>query len=267
MVALGKGGPRNFAQGLDLADKACTLKAPKACGLAASIRKSPPDVSCDSVATCQPLCDEKIPKACLALAELQIKAGPAGACDSLIGPFEMACDGGDMASCVKAGNLGSGLDAAKSYAIACTAKDAHACMLRDAVQALTPTGQSRAKPIAALERACKPSAPEACGFYGKAILEQNHKRGEAMLAQACGGGDGRACGWLAASIDINPHWGIGDGSPSRFDEKLAARVLDLYRRGCTLGDRFSCELAADRAGKPIPEPVAGACAAEPTWAR
>jgi TPR repeat protein len=272
MIATGAGGPRNYGEGIALADKMCKLKAPKACDVAKRLRGSPPQVTCTTSETCEPLCEEQIGKACASLAQIRIKAALAaaatGGCEDALEPLVSACDLGDVGSCVLAGNEEEQpLEAARVYGIACAAKQAPACLLRDGALAASGTPHERARAITSLRRGCTAKDWQSCLYLGHALSVA--KRAEAIkaLEKACDGGVGRACRWLSQLIDTNPHWGIGDGSPSRFDAKLGKRVDDLIARACKLGDLDACVRAADERGEDVekqqpPTP----CGTVPRWA-
>jgi uncharacterized protein len=270
LVATGKGGPRHFGDGLALADKACTQKAPKACDVAAQLRRSPPAVSCATIETCQPLCDESIPSACTTLATLQIVDDPDSGCFQATVSLGRACDGGDVSSCVKAGNASDSADEShRWYDVACRAKQPTACTLRDAALASRATGKDRQVAVGRLKKACTPRDAQACTFYGIAITERSSKNGNraaiAVLEKACSAGSGPACRVLARLIDINPHYGIGDGSHQPFDAKLEKRVNDLVDRACKLGDRDACERQLSERGEDTSKLPVAPCGAEPRW--
>jgi TPR repeat protein len=269
LVATGKGGSRNFGNGIALADKACTQKVPKACDLAAQLRKAPPVVSCATIEACQPLCDEGIPSACKALAELEIARDPDN-CAIAIAPLGRICEGGETSKCVMAGNADDGTaDSQRWYEIGCRAKEPFACVLHDAAVASHVTGKVRQAAVARLKKACTSRDPQACAWYGNAIttasIMGNNRAAITVLDNAGPAGVGRACRWLSRLIDINPHYGIGDGSHQPFDEKLEKRVHELVDRACKLGDRPACERQLDERGEDLDKLPATPCGAEPSW--
>jgi TPR repeat protein len=267
MIATGTGGPRDFGEGVALADKQCKQKVPKACDVAAHLRRSPPDVSCTTVDACRPLCDEKIPNACASLAEIQIKANVATGCDDGIDALIDACDAGHAGSCAIVGNETSDVRAAVArYAAACTGKVASACLLRDAAAAEAGTKAERARAVAALKRACTSKHPAACAWYGRALSTVKRGSGDKLLQQACDAGVGSACRWLASMLDTNPHYGIGDGSYQPFDEQLEKRVRALRERGCKLGDHDACVRAAYDRAEDVDTLPPRPCGTEPRWA-
>lgn len=270
MVATGKGGPRHFGNGIALAEKACKLKAPKACALVDSLRNAPPQVSCSTVDACGPLCEEGIPSACLASAKLSLAADPEGGCFLATPDFNRACELGDAASCMTAGNLAAPREAAGFYAIACKAKVAHACVLRDRAAAFEATGADRTKLVASLAKACRAKDHVACTWYADVIHSKDgldkgkDAEAERLWSAACDARQAVACRLLAAHIDTNPRWGIGDGSPQRFDEALAKRVHSIYEHGCAYGDSFSCARVKSDLGQE-PHTVPERCGDEIRW--
>jgi TPR repeat protein len=269
LVATGTGGPRHFGDGIALADKACKQKVPKACDLATQLRKTPPTVSCATIEACQPLCDEGIPSACKALAELELAQDP-GNCFVAVEPLGRMCEAGETAKCVTAGNAGEGTsDSQRWYEIGCRAKQPGACTLHDAAVASHVTGKPRQAAVGRLKKACTSRDPQACAWYGNAIttasIMSNNRAAIAVLEKACAAGVGRACRWLSRLIDINPHYGIGDGSYQPFDAKLDKRVHELVERACKLGDRPACEQQLSDRGEDTDKLPAAPCGAEPSW--
>ncbi len=270
MVAAGQGGPRHFGNGIALAEKACKLKTPKACALVETLRKSPPAVSCSTVEACDPLCEEGIPAACLASAKLSLANDLEQGCFLATPSFGRACELGDAASCMPAGNLASPREATGFYAIACKAKVANACVLRDRTAAFEATGADRAKLVASLAKACRAKDHVACTWYADVIISKDgtgkakDAEAERLWSAACDANQAVACRLLALHIDTNPRWGIGDGSPSRFDEVLAKRVHSIFEHGCALGDSFSCARVRSDLGQE-PETVRDKCGDEIRW--
>lgn len=254
LVATGSGGPRNWAKGIELAGHACTLKAPRACELAKRLARQPPDVTCTTIDACNDICDnERIPKACTQAAALTLaSAAEDEGCQSAPRTVEKACEVGDAASCVAAGNLqGDAGDAIEWYARACDSKHAPACVLRDAVLLTTGTRAEIARASASLRRACSSRDWFACAWLGYHV--ERGAAQERTLRAACDHGHGRACRYLAVALGGVSFGGVGDGTEQRVDPRGAP----LLRKGCELGDARSCGLAHDDTVKPTREPTCG----------
>jgi hypothetical protein len=171
-----------------------------------------------------------------------------------------------------AGNLASPREATGFYEIACKAKVANACVLRDRTAAFEATGAALTKLVASLAKACKTKDHVACTWYADVIITKgagvdNRKEAEAerLLSAACDAKQAVACRILATHIDTNPRWGIGDGSPQRHDEALAKRVHSLYEHGCAFGDEFSCARVASDLGKEPPQSKQQRCGEDIRW--
>jgi TPR repeat protein len=259
LIATGIGGPRNWAKGIELAHKACTLKTPRACELEKRIARQPPDVTCATVDACTTICDdERIPKACVQAAELALAAGTSEEdCGSATMHVVKACEVGDNASCVKAGNLESHADEAVSwYSRACDGKLASACVLRDAAILTTRSESETPRATATLRRACKARNWLACAWIGYHV--ERGAAGERMLRDACDRGHGRACRYLAVVYGGVSFGGVGDGSHQPIDPRGAP----LLRKGCELGDVRACGLSHDESVKPSRAP---SCGEDPSW--
>lgn len=277
MVATGTGGPRNFGEGVALADKVCKLKAPKvpkACDVLAQLRRSPPAVACSTAEACEPLCEEKIPSACVLLSVFALKADPELGCQTAAAALERGCDAGDAGSCTILGNEETdSRTAVRFYATGCAATFAttsgtaidYACVMRDVATAHHGAKAERARAIASLRRACKPYERGACAWYGKVLAADNRAAGIAVLEKTCNAGAGHACRWLAELIDVNPHHGVGDGSPQPFDEKLDKRVHELIERACKLSDHRACKRQLSERGADTSKLPPTMCGGEPSW--
>jgi TPR repeat protein len=259
LIATGTGGPRNWAKGIELAHKACTLKTPRACELEKRLARQPPDVSCATVDACRAICDEeRIPNACAHAATLALadatKEESCGTADWLV---EQACEIGDAASCIKAGNLENDPEVAASwYARACDAKRADACVLRDAAILTTRLHPEAVRAAATLRRACKARDWRACAWVGYRI--EPGAAQERMLRDACDHGQGRACRYLAGVYGGVSFGAVGDGSAPPIDPRGAP----LLRKGCELGDDRSCTILDDDSVAP---PRAPSCGEERFW--
>ncbi len=104
--------------------------------------------------------------------------------------------------------------------------------------------------IAVLERACDRGRAAACFLaarqyaYGSFkeplgyVVEGDSARAQRLNELACQGGVGRAC------TDLGMHAEVRD-DPEK-DPKAAARVMELFFKGCKLGDGSGCVYAAEK---------------------
>lgn len=258
LVATGQGGPRSFGEGIELAEKSCSLAPPPkrgakqatTCALAEKIRRSPPAIECATEQACEPLCEEKIPAACATIARLLVAADPIDGCVRAHSELERACSVGDAASCLLRGNSSDRDQAMVWYEEGCIRNDRTACMLHDRLVVELATGTKRKQALAALRAACRARRPDACTWYGDAIVDDKPREAERLWQAACDGGDARACRIFGLHVSASsPTFGIGDGSPQPLDQKVVARTLALLERGCTFGDTRACAAALRERGQ------------------
>lgn len=252
LIAHGLGGERNWGNGLDLAERACTLLHAKACPQLAALRKHPPEVHCDTDEACRKLCDERIGAACRALGDLREASEP----DSGAGAYRDACDAGDGASCFASAQGEDSLDGAgPSYERACQLGERRACMYADAARALGGSATARD----AMRRACTSANPEACTLYGIAVATDAPAKATTAWRTACERGSGAACRRLAMQALGRGFYGVcdcDDGPKSKAELEVEAdqarreRDYDRYmKRGCELHDAVAC---ADQAAFDAP---------------
>lgn len=226
LVATGKGGPRDYGGGIELAERACKEKVVNACAVAKALRASPPTVSCTTVEACSPLCDdEKIPGGCRALAEAELAVDRTD-CQRTREGLEKACKLGDAMSCIERGHVeDSYVEATAWYGLGCQAKHAGAC----ALAAFSSLGRADYKTsLATLAKACRANVGGACALYGEFVRIDKPLEGARLLQAACDAKNGRACRVLASMLDPDD-----------------ARISALHEQSCAAGDPVGCALAKD----------------------
>jgi TPR repeat protein len=226
LVATGKGGPRDYGGGLELADRACNDKVVKACAIAKELRASPPAVSCTTVEACAPLCDdEKIPAGCRALAEAELAVDKTD-CHRTEDGLEKACRLGDAMSCIERGHVeDSYVEATTWYGLGCQAQHTGAC----ALEAFSSMGKADyKKSLTTLAKACKTNVGGACALYGELVRIDKPVEGARLLQVACDAKNGRACRVLASMYDRDD-----------------TRIPELHKRSCASGDPIGCALVKD----------------------
>lgn len=246
-VATGKGGARDYGAGVELADKACTLRTPKACAVAARLRRSPPRVTCETIEACEPLCDEKIPRACVKLAELETAADAEFGCRNSFSAREAACTLGDGASCVARGNEAIAADeAGRWYERGCTAKHAPACVLLHAtvLDDKNADKQDAASAEKFLASACRRRDALACAFHADRLGFDRSDQAARLWKSSCAAGHGLACAryasWLEDWLPPGGVSGIGDGTPQPLHPGVVKRqtqARSFYEKACKLATR------------------------------
>jgi len=231
LVAHGQGGERNWGQGLDLAEKACTLAHQARCPQLADLRAHPPDATCSAPEACTKLCDERLGAAC-----------------RTAGDFQDGCTYGDAESCLLEGNADEVLlDATGYYERGCKLGNASACLYADVAHAAAGSAAARES----LRRRCTKD-PATCTLYGIALADKAPARAEKVWTAACAKDDGAAC--RLAALQMSPHTGYGtcdcDMNPrQKTKAELAAEARAqrryeegerLWKRACDLGDTRAC---------------------------
>jgi len=243
LVAHGLGGERNWGNGLDLAERACTLLHAKDCPQLAALRKHPPEVHCTDESSCQKLCDERIGAGCRALGDLREASEP----DSGVSAYRDACDAGDGPSCFASAQTEDSLDdAGPSYQRACQLGERRACLYADAARALDGSATARD----AMRRACTSASPEACSLYAIAIETTAPAKATTAWRSACEHGSGAACRRLAMQAfgrGFGATCDCGEGPKTKAERELEAeearRYQDYHRymkRACELHDAAAC---------------------------
>lgn len=253
LVATNRGGARNWGRAVELAETACTMEAKGACDAAKKLAARPPDGTCSTKEQCAPLCEEKIPKACLTLGELIAKPNMPDDCDDAAYFFATRCnDGVGGAICLRAGNLErSSKSAGDAYRKGCDRKDPRSCLMAAYVDAAEygPSG------YAALEIACRKRQADACYWLARAMPDSKILEAERQLRATCGKGDGRACELLASSLENGAlpgqqravggtccDGGFDTATPAqrKLDAARAKEAATVKAKACTLGRRRAC---------------------------
>lgn len=251
MIAKGAGGPRNWGRAVELAKRACTLGTKSACTQATQLERSPPDGRCSTNAACAALCEEKIAKSCVKLAQLAGQPGDDDSCFMAFEVYQRACEVGDGPSCTALGNRETEKRKASDwYRRGCALKAQEACVLDSYIGAIEATGREQIDATEALRVACASNRGSACVWRALDIEGTDRKGADALWRTACNRGQGRACRLLAGSLDRVNAWGMiglsGDETDSRTpaqrraDDALVTARTKLLVRGCDLGDARSC---------------------------
>jgi TPR repeat protein len=252
LVAHGRGGDRNWGQGLDLAEKACTLSHAARCPQLADLRAHPPDATCSTEESCVKLCDERLGAACRTLGTLVPERWEA---------FDDGCKYGDAQACLYDGNRYETLaDATTMYDRGCKLGDSTACIYVEVAHASVGSAAARES----LRRRCA-KTPATCTLYSFAIAKREPARAERLWTDACTNGDGAACR-LAANEMNPPHYGGATCDCDFPKEKTKAELAEearaqrrveeserLLKRACELHDaRSSCPEQDDQTVPPRP---------------
>lgn len=252
LVATDRGGARDWGKAVELAESACAMDAKGACATAKKLAARPPDGTCSTKEQCTPLCNEKIPKACVTLGELIAKPNSPEACDDAAYFFQEKCNAGVGGGvCLRAGNLTPFPGyAGRAYEAGCEQKDARACVRSAYLGAI----QKEAGEYEKLEAACRKRLPEACDWLARAMPDEKIAQAERMLRAACTANNGGACEALANVLDhgsVGPGHGYGvccgeerdtrTPAQRKRDAARAAEAVKIKAKACTLGRRLACD--------------------------
>jgi TPR repeat protein len=246
MTAKGTGGPRNWGRAVELAQQACKLGTKGGCARATQLERSPPDGRCTTSEACSALCDEKIVKSCVKLAQLNGQPGDDESCDLAREAYARACEYGDGASCVVLGNRETEKRKASDwYRRGCKARAPEACILDSYIGAVDAAGREQLDATETLAVACAGNRGSACVWHALDIQDSDEKRAAALWRGACTRGQGRACRFLAATLERFRGTSVialsGDvDSPTAAERRAEAERRRLLARGCALGDAPSC---------------------------
>ena len=196
-------------------------------------------------------CAANDPPGCTALGALLLQGGAAIPASDVRAIFGKACDGGDAMGCNNLANLYDSepdRDPARAWALyqkACERGSGMACSTAAKAyqagervpRAPTQAGRLLARTLTILQRDCDAGNPRACGQAGW-LQERGFggaKDGTAALRDfeaGCAGNDGPSCFNLAVARRA-----ANAGDPT---------VAALLAKGCELGSREACDLAAAR---------------------
>ncbi len=250
LVATNRGGARDWGKAVELAQSACAMDAKGACDAAKKLAARPPDGTCSTKEQCTPLCDEKIPKACVALGDLIAKPNLPEACEAAESFFTDKCNAGvGGAVCLRAGNVTPFIGyAGRAYERGCERGDKQACVL----SAYIGAAQNEPGDYDKLAAACTKRQPDACYWLARVMPEDRVVEAERQLRAVCTRGDGRACELLAESLEFGGRRSAGatccdgpvdDGrtpAERKRDAARAAEAVTAKAKACKLGRVRAC---------------------------
>ncbi|MEZ4299969.1 MAG: serine/threonine-protein kinase [Polyangiaceae bacterium] len=159
--------------------------------------------------------------------------------------FEVACDAGDLRSCVELGRmleigrarLKDEAKARELYQRACDAGDMYGCANLAGTHVYGLPGEAKDEKAAVdlYSKACDAGDTYGCTnyalmqFWGKGGLPKNDAEVAAMLQRACDAGDMWGC------LNLGGLHEFGNGVP--LDER---RAMVLYERACSDAERYGC---------------------------
>ena len=145
-----------------------------------------------------------------------------------------------LAACAFAGNFEDGLkaygssnfkEALAKFEAGCAENDAKSCVKTGAIYQLGKTATPDLdKALEYYNKACQSSEKEGCSAAGGIYLKSEPQKAKELFNKACELNDGYSCAMLGSML-IDDH---------KFKE--AYTVLE---KGCSLGDKLSCEFAGD----------------------
>lgn len=172
-------------------------------------------------------------------------------CDTLREPLERACAAGDIASCVKRGNLETTADGATRWYQPACEHDESACDLDAAATLLGLFEPARPPALARLQRRCTDKHLLACLGLGFALLHGDRAKvakAARLLETTCKDGQGAACRLFAHDIETTL-FGYRDAPITPEEQKILDGKAQIFDRGCMLGDTQSCDHAAHIRGE------------------